>query len=80
MPRHSWRPIPSHELAADVSYITAESQLQLGQFAEAEKLLAQLVEKYPGHADAEAWRVRRGLALQLQKKPDEADQSRCRRR
>ena len=63
---------PNHDLAADVGYITAESQLQLGQLAEAEKLLAQLVEKYPGHADADSWRVRRGLALQLQKKPDEA--------
>ena len=38
---------PKHELAAEVSYIAAESQLQLGQNAEAEKLLARMVEKYP---------------------------------
>ncbi len=63
---------PQHELAAEVSYIAAESQLQLGQNAEAEKLLARMVEKYPRHAEAESWRVRRGLAIELQKRPDEA--------
>ncbi len=58
-------------LAADVTYVAAESDLQLNQPAEAEKLYATLLEKYPDHADAEVWKVRRALALYLQKKYQE---------
>ena len=51
-----------------MTYIAAESHLQSSQFAEAEKLFAELLQKYPHHADAEAWKVRCGLSLYLQKK------------
>ena len=57
-----------NELAADVTAIEAESQLQLGKFVEAEKLFAQLAQKYPDHTDADSWKVRRGLALLMQQK------------
>ena len=56
------------ELAMDVTYVAAESNLQLSQCAEAEKRYAELLAKYPKGADAATWKVRRGLALQLQKK------------
>jgi TolA-binding protein len=59
---------PTHELAPDVTYVSAESRLQLGRYGEAEQLYAQLAEKHPQHADADFWKVRRGNALQLQKK------------
>jgi TolA-binding protein len=59
---------PDHELTADVTHVAAESSIQLGQFDEAGKLFEQLLQKYPQHADAEAWKVRRGLSLFLQKK------------
>jgi len=56
------------ELAVDVICVAAESRLQLGQPAEAEKLYGRLLKTYPNHTDAESWKVRRGLALHLQKK------------
>ena len=61
-----------HELAVDVTHVAAESNLQLSKFDEAEKLFAQLLQKNPKHADAEAWKIRQGLSLQLQKKYKEA--------
>ena len=62
---------PDSELAADVTYVAAESSLQLNQYADAEKRYAELLAKYPKAADAPTWKVRRGLALQLQKKYQE---------
>ena len=59
---------PTNDLVADAAYVAAESHLQLRQYAEAEKGFASLLQAFPDHADAEAWRVRRGLSLQLQKK------------
>ena len=59
---------PGNDLTADVMHVAAESSIQLGQFDEADKLLEQLLKDYPNHADAEAWKVRRGLTLFLQKK------------
>ena len=59
---------PSDKLVADVRYVAAESRLQLGKCDEAEKLYAELLQKYPQHPDAESWRVRQGTALSLQKK------------
>ena len=59
---------PTHELVPDVRYVAAESRLQLGKYDEAEKLYAELLQKYPQHADAESWKVRQGTALHLQKK------------
>ncbi len=63
---------PANDLAADVACVAAESHLQLKQFADAEKEFAALLQKYPNHADGEAWKVRRGLSLFLQKKHSEA--------
>lgn len=57
-----------HELAPDVMHVKAEAHLLLKQFAEAEAQYKQLLERYPDHSDAEIWKVRRGLALNLQKK------------
>ena len=59
---------PTHELVPDVRYVAAESRLQLGKYDEAEKLYAELLQKYPQHPDAESWKVRQGTALHLQKK------------
>ncbi len=59
---------PQSRLGAEAAYVEAESHLQLGHFAQAEKCFGQLLQKYPAHADAETWQVRRGLSLYLQKK------------
>jgi cellulose synthase operon protein C len=57
-----------HALVPDVCFVAAESRLQLGNYDDAGKLYADLLEKHPEHRDADAWRVRRGIALRLQKK------------
>jgi len=59
---------PGSDLLVDVTYVAAESNLQLKKFADAEKLFGELIKKYPKHADAEAWKVRYGLSMHLQKK------------
>jgi TolA-binding protein len=51
----------------DVTYVAAESQLQVGRSSEARKLYDALLRTYPAHADAPAWKVRRGLSLYLEK-------------
>jgi TolA-binding protein len=63
--------LQSHELIADVMAIAAEANLQLKDYATAETLFAELVAKHASHAEAEAWSVRHGLALYLQKKHQE---------
>ena len=60
------------DLAADVMFVAAEANLQLGKYAEAGQRYEELLRKYPQRADAETWKVRRGLALYLAKKPSEA--------
>ncbi|MBN2021783.1 MAG: tetratricopeptide repeat protein [Pirellulales bacterium] len=55
-------------LRPDVTAIAAEAHLLSGDHAEAERLFGQLLDKHAGHRDAESWKVRRGLALHLQKK------------
>jgi len=57
-----------HRLAADVRYVQAECQLQLGQHADAEKAYRELTTKHGDHPDVEVWRVRLGLSVFLQKK------------
>ena len=57
-----------HRLTPDVMHVAAESNLQLGKFAEAERLYAQLREKYSEHPDAELWKVRGAVPLHAQKK------------
>jgi len=59
---------PDDALSADVQFVSAESQLQLAHYADATSQLAALIEAYPKHRDVEQWRVRRGLALFLDKK------------
>jgi TolA-binding protein len=58
----------THELVPDVRYVAAESRLQVGKYEEAERLYAELLQKYPQHPDAESWKVRQGTAIHLQKK------------
>jgi TolA-binding protein len=59
---------PSDPLVPEVKVVAAEADLQLNQFAEAEKLYDELLAGQPSHADADQWKVRRALALNLQKK------------
>ena len=56
-----------HELAVGVMHVSAESKLLLSQYAEAEKLYDQLIEKAPDDRDAEIWKIHRGTAMYLQK-------------
>jgi TolA-binding protein len=56
------------ELAADVDYVAAESELQVGRFDEAIRRYDRLLNKYPRRNEAPSWQVRRGLALFLQKR------------
>lgn len=58
----------NHELAADVEYITAETNLQLGKHNAAIAAYDRLLKSYPQRPDVPAWRVRRGLALFFEKK------------
>jgi len=59
---------PDAALSDDIRAVAAEAALQLKQYAVAEKLYAQCADKRPMHADAARWRVRRGLALFLDKR------------
>jgi TolA-binding protein len=59
---------PTNALSADVQFIAAESQLLSGNHANADKRYEQLIQRYPNHADAEQWVLRRALARYLQKK------------
>lgn len=57
---------PQHALIPDAFQIAAESQLQLGKFSEAEALFGRLLQEHPDHPGADAWKVRRALALHAQ--------------
>ena len=63
---------PANKLAPDVQYVAAECHLQRNQYAEAEKLYAELVKSAADHPDHETWQVRRVLAIYLQKKYGDA--------
>ncbi|HWB11965.1 MAG TPA: tetratricopeptide repeat protein [Pirellulales bacterium] len=56
------------ELAADVDYVAAESELQLGRYGEAVARYDRLLNKHPRRSDAASWQVRRGLAMFMQKR------------
>jgi len=58
---------PAGDWVPDVTFVAAESSLQLGKAVEAAKLYGQLLKSWPTHADVETWRVRRGLALSMAK-------------
>jgi TolA-binding protein len=61
---------PDHSLRPDVLFVLAESLIQLGEQGKAGTIYETLVEKHPNHPDAEQWRIRRALALSLEKKHD----------
>ncbi len=56
---------PRSELLPDVNYVAAESQLQQKQYEQAAAGYRALLKDHSQHADAEAWKVRLGLALHL---------------
>jgi len=58
----------SHELKPDVLHVAAESRLLSSRFDDAQVLYDEILQSYPKHPDSARWRVRRGLALFLQKK------------
>jgi TolA-binding protein len=60
-----------HDLAVDVKYVAAESNLQLGNLAEAEKGYREVTAASVKHNDLDLWRVRLGLTLYLEKKYQE---------
>ncbi|HPP52413.1 MAG TPA: tetratricopeptide repeat protein, partial [Thermoguttaceae bacterium] len=60
-----------HELAGEVLQLAAESQLQLQQYAEAEKFYSQALAKAGAKAPL-LWKVRYGLTLLLAKKYQES--------
>ncbi len=62
---------PKSPLAVDVKAVAAETALQLKAYARAEERYRELLETVPQHADANVWRVRRAVALSLDKKPAE---------
>ena len=59
---------PADPLAPEVKFVAAEADLQLGKYPEAEKLFDDLLAGQASHADADQWKVRRALTLNLQKK------------
>jgi len=59
---------PDDLLKSDVQFVAAESQLQLAHYADAARQLNELITANPQHRDVEQWKVRRGLALYLDKK------------
>ncbi|HEY2837823.1 MAG TPA: tetratricopeptide repeat protein [Pirellulales bacterium] len=59
---------PDDALRSDVQFVSAESQLQLARYSDAARQLSELIAANPKHRDADQWKVRRGLALYLDKK------------
>lgn len=59
---------PNHMLEPDVTRVAAEAAMQLGRFAEADRLYEQLLQQHRDRADAEVWRIRRFVSLHAQKK------------
>ena len=58
---------PEHKLALDCRYLAAESHLLLGRPAEAIALYDALLSAHGEHKDNPTWRLRRALALYVQK-------------
>jgi len=63
---------PKDKLVPDVLFISAESRLLLGQYNTATTQYRRFLQAAPQHANADQARVRLGLALQLQKRYEEA--------
>lgn len=62
---------PESKFRPDVLQVSAESALQQGQHAAAEKLFKQLIDQFADRPEAETWRLRWALTLSLQKKHEE---------
>jgi TolA-binding protein len=63
---------PHHALRPEALFALAEAELRLNRFEEAAARFRELTESAPNSPRAEESRVRRGLALSLQRKHDEA--------
>jgi cellulose synthase operon protein C len=59
---------PKHELLNETKAVAAEADLLLGKYDASEKDYDELLAGSPGHDSADLWKMRRGLALYLQKK------------
>ena len=57
------RAYADHSLATDVTYVAAESYVQLNDFEKAAALYDRLLSSHAEHADAPTWRLRKGLCL-----------------
>ena len=55
-------------LSADVTYVAAESRLQLKQYDQASALYRRLLAENPQHAAADDWKLRLGVSLHVQEK------------
>ncbi|MFO0898177.1 MAG: tetratricopeptide repeat protein [Pirellulales bacterium] len=62
----------NHSLAPDVNLVLAEAQLQLQEYDRAAALFDKLAKANPERPEADAWKVRSGLALFLAKKYPQA--------
>lgn len=58
----------SHALAPDARFVACEAYLLTNQHEPAEKGYRELISSHADHRDLEAWRIRLGLCLYLQKK------------
>ena len=63
---------PDSELVPDVKYVAAESQLRLKNYDASAALYRELLEKFPNHAESQAWTVRLGRTFSLQGNPQAA--------
>lgn len=63
-----------HPLLSDVIQVGAESCVALGKFEAADKLYAQLLERFGQHGQADRWTLRRGAVLVAGQKYAEAIQ------
>jgi TolA-binding protein len=58
----------SDALAPDVKYVAAEAKLLSGDYPAAERLYSELLASAGGHAQVNAWKLRRATAMLLAKK------------
>lgn len=62
---------PKNELEADIRYVSAESQLQLKDYAAATRSYRELVDRYASRPEIDTWKLRLGHALLLNKNYDQ---------
>ncbi|HEX4131209.1 MAG TPA: tetratricopeptide repeat protein [Pirellulales bacterium] len=61
-----------HPLVPNVMYVAAESDLLRGNYRDAEQAFGRLLKKFADAPEAPNWRLRRGVALLLDKKAKDA--------